>query len=287
MFQHNKTTRDRSYTGEREKQDRHSIFIYFSFMTIKTKNGNSSSAEKVLNILLAFTPDNYEMGTTELSVKLGLHKSTASRLIKLLVAKNFLQQNPFTKKYLLGSSAIKVGHATTSTLYSKLIAIAHPCLAELSQQLGESVAMEILSGTNIVQALHVEGPSHIRFSFEQGELVPINVAAGAKAILSRSDPQLVDVFLKREFQKFTENTITSKSEYRSLLKKIKKSGIAYDKGERYINTHAMAAPLFNLMGNIKAAVVVAGPAHRLTDSFLDSAIPALKDTAEKISRLLF
>lgn len=256
-------------------------------MTTKTKNGNSSSAEKALNILLAFTPDNNEMGTTELSVKLGMHKSTTSRLIKLLVATNFLQQSPLTKKYLLGSSALRIGHATTRSLDSKLLAVAHPCLAELSHLLGESVAMEMLSGTNIVLALHVEGPSHIRFNFQQGEQVPINVAAGAKVILAQSEPQLLEMCIDQEFQKFNDNTIVSKNEYRKLLKKIKKVGIAYDKGERYLNTHAIAAPIYDLDGNTKAAVVIAGPAHRLTDSFLESAITPIKDTADKISKLLF
>ncbi len=256
-------------------------------MATKTKNGNSSSAEKALNILLAFTPDNKEMGTTELSLKLGLHKSTTSRLIKLLVTTNFLQQNPLTKKYLLGSSALKIGHATTRSLDSKLLAVAQPCLAELSQLLGESVAMEMLSGANVVLALHVEGPSHIRFNFQQGEQVPINVAAGAKVILSKSDPKLVEICLEQEFQKFNENTIVSKSSYRKLLKEIEKTGIAYDKGERYINTHAIATPIYDMDGNTKAAVVIAGPAHRLTDSFLESAVSPLRETAEKISRLLF
>lgn len=256
-------------------------------MDTKTKNGNSSSAEKALSILLAFTPDNNEQGTTDLSVKLGLHKSTTSRLIKLLVATSFLQQNPLTKKYLLGSSALRIGHATTRSLDSKLLTVAQPCLAELSQLLGESAAMEMISGTNVVLALHVEGPSHIRFNFEQGEQVPINVAAGAKVILSQSDPKLVEIFLDQEFKKFNENTIVSKTVYLKLLKEIKKTGIAYDKGERYLNTHAMATPIYDMDGNTKAAVVIAGPAYRLTDSFLQSASIPLQETAEKISKLLF
>ncbi len=256
-------------------------------MNTKTKNGNSSSAEKALSILLAFTPDNNEMGTTDLSVKLGMHKSTVSRLIKLLVETNFLQQNPLTRKYLLGSSALRIGHATTRSLDRQLLAVAQPCLAELSQLLGESVAMEMLSGTNVVLALHVEGPSHIRFNFQQGEQVPLNVAAGAKVILSQSDPKFVKICLEQEFQKFNENTIVSKTEYRKLLKKIKKTGIAYDKGERYLNTHAIATPIYDLEGKTKAAVVIAGPAYRLTDSFLESAIAPLRATAEKISKLLF
>ena len=236
---------------------------------------------------MAFTPYNNELGTTDLSIKLGMHKSTTSRLIKLLVATHFLQQNPLTKKYMLGRSAVRIGNATTRSLDSKLLAIAQPCLTELSQLLGESVALEMLSGTIIVLALHVEGPSHIRFNFQQGEQVPINVAAGAKVILSHSDPAFLELCLEQEFERFNENTIVSKDQYRKILKDIKRTGIAYDRGERYIDTHAMATPVYSLEGAPKAAVVVAGPAFRLTDQFLQSAITPLKATAEKISKQLF
>ena len=36
------------------------------------KTGNLSSTEKALNILMAFAPDNHEMGTLELSKKLAI-----------------------------------------------------------------------------------------------------------------------------------------------------------------------------------------------------------------------
>jgi IclR family transcriptional regulator, KDG regulon repressor len=248
---------------------------------------NSSSAEKALNILLAFTPHNSEMGTTEVSVKLGLHKSTTSRLIKLLVATHFLQQNPMTKKYMLGRSAQKIGNATTRSLDSRLLAIAQPCLAELSRQTGESVALELLSGTNVVLAMHVEGPSHIRFNFQQGELLPINVAAGAKVILAYSTPEFLEICLHQEFEHFNDNTIVSKNEYRCLLQEIRQTGIAYDRGERYQDTHAIAVPIANSAGPPKVAVVIAGPAFRLNDEFLKSVVVPLRQTAEKISKLLF
>jgi len=252
-----------------------------------SKPTNSSSAEKALNILLAFVPFNNEMGTTDLSKKLGIHKSTVSRLIKLLVAKDFLQQNPLTRKYMLGKSALKIGNATTRSLDSKLLTVAQPYLSELSQLLGESAALEILSGTNVILALHVEGPSHIRFNFQQGEQVPINVAAGAKVILSDSEPKLLELCLQQEFTHFNENTIVSKKKYRKLLKEIKQTGVAYDRGERYKDTHAMATSIHSPDGGPKAAVVIAGPAFRMTDEFLESAVIPLKTTAEKISHHLF
>ena len=248
---------------------------------------NSSSAEKALNILLAFAPYNNEMGTTELSVKLGMHKSTTSRLIKLLVATNFLQQNPMTKKYMLGRSAQKIGFATTRSLDSRLLAIAQPCLTELSQQTGESVALELLAGTNVVLAMHVEGPSHIRFNFQQGEQLPINVAAGAKVILSHSSPEFLEICLQQKFERFNDNTIVSKDVYRRLLQEIRQTGIAYDRGERYQDTHAIAVPIANSEGPPRVAVVIAGPAFRLNDQFLKSVVIPLRQTADKISKLLF
>lgn len=248
---------------------------------------NNSSAEKALNILLAFAPYNNEMGTTELSVKLGMHKSTTSRLIKLLVATNFLQQNPMTKKYMLGRSAQKIGNATTRSLDSRLLAIAQPCLTELSQQVGESVALELLVGTNVVLAMNVEGPSHIRFNFQQGELLPINVAAGAKVILAHSTPEFLEICLQQKFERFNDNTIVSKEDYRRQLLEIRQTGIAYDRGERYQDTHAIAVPIANSEGPPKVAVVIAGPAFRLNDQFIMSVITPLRQTADKISKLLF
>ena len=252
----------------------------------KQASTHESSAEKILNLLLAFSASPKEMGTTELSVQLGMHKSTTSRLIKTLVQAGFLQQNPATRKYLLGISAYRMGYAANRTLNTRLLAVAHPYLYDLAQQTGESVAMEMVSGIDIILASHVEGPSHLRFNFQQGEVVPINVAAGAKAILAHSSSDFVESCLQGEFKRFNEQTIVSKQEYRKLLDKVKADGISYDRGERYTDIHAMAVPILYLDGFPKAAVIIAGPASRLTDSFLKSAAPPLRETAANISRSL-
>lgn len=256
--------------------------------TLSNKPGssNESSAEKVLNLLLAFSASSIEMGTTELSLKLGMHKSTASRLIKTLVNSGFLQKNPVTKKYLLGSSAYRMGSAAARTLNTRLLAVAHPHLYNLAQQTGESVALEMVSGINIILAAHVEGPSHLRFNFQQGEVVPINVAAGAKAILAFSNSDFVESCLQNEFRKFNERSIVSKEEYRKLLARVRAEGVSYDRGERYVDIHAMAVPVIYPDGSPKAAVIIAGPASRLTDPFLKDAVPALREAAENISKSL-
>ncbi|MDM8535404.1 IclR family transcriptional regulator [Desulfobacterales bacterium HSG17] len=254
---------------------------------MKSKSGNLSSTEKALKILLAFTPDNHEMGTLELSKKLDIHKSTVSRLLHLLADHDFLKQNPDTKKYMLGRSVAEIGNAVIKSLNNSIVNIARPFLDELSKFVGESVALEMVSGSNIILACQVEGQRHLRFSFELGEQVPVNVTAGAKTILAFNQNDFVEQCLKQKFTRFNSNTITSKKEYRQLLEEIKKTGIAYDNGERYEGTHAIGAPIFNHEGIPVAAVVIAGPSFRITQDFLKDVMEPLKKTAAEISRNLY
>jgi IclR family transcriptional regulator, KDG regulon repressor len=251
------------------------------------KSGNLSSTEKALKILLTFVPNNPEMGTLELSKHLAIHKSTVSRLLHLLTDYGFLQQNADTKKYKLGRSVAEIGNAVIRSLNNSIVNTALPFLKELSELVGESVALEMLSGTDVILACHVEGQHHIRFSFTLGEKVPTNVAAGAKSMLAFCPPDVVNECLKNQFVKFNANTIVSKTKYREILEEVKLSGVSYDRGERYEDTHAIATPVFNLEGTPVAAVVIAGPAFRMTRQLLENIIVPLKKTAAEISQRLY
>lgn len=237
--------------------------------------------------MLSFAPDNPELGTLELSQRLGIHKSTVSRLLHLLADNNFLKQNLETKKYSLGRSVAEIGNAVIKSLDNGMGNIAQPYLKTLSEIVGESVSMEVLNGTDVVLGSHVEGQRHIRFSFNIGEQVAINAAAGAKAILAYCPTELVNQCLKRKFLRFNANTIVSKRSYRAILEEVRATGIAYDRGERHEDSHAIATPIFNHESNPVAAVVIAGPAFRMTTQFLNDAIDPLKKTAAVISQHLF
>ncbi len=254
---------------------------------MKAKSDGLSSTEKALKILMSFTPHNHEMGTLELSKKLGIHKSTVSRLLHLLKDYDFLEQNPDTKKYILGRSAAEIGNAVIKSLNTNIVALAQPHLNALSAAVGESVALEVLSGVQVVLAHQVEGQQHIRFSFTLGEQTPLHVAAGAKAILAFSEPGFVDRCLKKKLTRFTPNTVSSKKRYLEVLDEVRKTGIAFDKGERYEDVWAMGAPIFGHDGSPVAAVVIAGPAARWTPAFIEQSIAPLKKTAAEISERLF
>jgi DNA-binding IclR family transcriptional regulator len=71
-----------------------------------------------------------------------------------------------------------------------------------------------------------------------------------------------------------------------LLKEVRATGLAYDMGERYEDVRAVAAPILNHEGMAVAAVVIAGPAFRLTRQYLKTAAGPLKQTAADIAQRL-
>jgi IclR family transcriptional regulator, KDG regulon repressor len=150
--------------------------------TMQQKPNTHQSVERALEILKAFTPNNQAMGTVEVSEKVGLHRSTVTRLLQTLTHHGFLQQNSKSKKYSLGRAASEIGRAVTQFLDSNLISIAQPYIDALRDSIGEGVALEVFSGNSTVLAYSARGPCLVQVSFRIGERLPVHVAAGAKAI---------------------------------------------------------------------------------------------------------
>ena len=120
------------------------------------------SLEKALKILLAFESRNREMGTVELSNILGLHRSTVGRMLKILTAYQFLQQNPQTKKFSLGPTNILLAKSLKKSLKSDLVQIVKPYLDELRDTLQDTTIFETLSLENWIGLIAVEAVGYNR-----------------------------------------------------------------------------------------------------------------------------
>jgi len=244
------------------------------------------SIEKAAKILLAFTPYNQEMGTVEISRKLGFHKSTVSRIMLTLVKYGFLQKNPRTKKFMLGPSISNLGWAVNQYHNANLVHISKPYIDELRDRVRETVVLEILATESTVMAYIAEGPRPVRIAGTIGDRLPIHAAAGAKAILAFSPPEIRDRFLKLKMPRFTPNTITDPEVLKRQLEEVRRRGFSYDNEEIDIGINAVGAPVLDYQGRAVAAVVVAGPSPRVTWDDNSPLIGPLKETAAKISAQL-
>jgi DNA-binding IclR family transcriptional regulator len=245
-----------------------------------------NSIEKALGILLAFTPYNQEMGTVEISKKLGFHKATVSRILLILNRYGFLQQNPQTKKFMLGPSITSLGWAINNFLNTNLVHIAKSYIDDLRNSLKETIVLEVLAGNSTVMVYIAEGPQQVRIAGTLGDSLPIHAAAGAKAILAFSPSEVRDSLINANMPRFTPNTITDPEMFRRQLQDIRRHGFSFDNEELDLGINAVGAPIFNYEEKPVAAIVVAGPSPRVSWNTNSPLVARLKDTAAKISAQL-
>jgi DNA-binding IclR family transcriptional regulator len=238
--------------------------------------------------MLAFQPENREIGVVELSRMVDLHKSTVSRLLKVLMTYDFIQQNPLTKKFSLGPSTLQLGQSLQRSLELNIAQIAKPHVDDLRDSLNETVVFEVMGRDGVVIAYVADGSMKLRLIGNIGDRVPFHVSAGAKACLSYLEMPDRRRLLSDDLEQLTENTITDIDELEQQFKEARKNGIAFDREEGDDGTSAVGAPIFNSQGNPVAAIVVAGPSARMDLDNGSRVIEELKGAVKKVSeKLLF
>ncbi|HTC86368.1 MAG TPA: helix-turn-helix domain-containing protein, partial [Candidatus Acidoferrum sp.] len=87
-------------------------------------DGNAvRSVDRAAALLLALGDSQGEAGVTELARRLGLHKSTASRLLATLQKRGLVEQDDETGKYRLGLVLIRLAERAERTLDLRSIAM--------------------------------------------------------------------------------------------------------------------------------------------------------------------
>jgi IclR family transcriptional regulator, KDG regulon repressor len=244
-----------------------------------------TAIEKALNILMAFVPENQEMGTVEISKMLGLNKATASRILLTLAKKRFLQQDPKTRTFKLGQSALLLGRTVIDSLNNQFVQIVKPHMDRLRSAVNSSILLEqMINDKSIVMAVS-EGQQRIRLVGNVGESVPIYAAVGAKAILAFSDPETAEKIISRieVFERFTPHTITSKDELIKNLKDAKRNGYSLDDEETDMGIKAIGMPIFDYRNIPFAGLAVVFPAHKIGKKIDPDLLLEIKNAVDNIS----
>jgi IclR family transcriptional regulator, KDG regulon repressor len=245
------------------------------------------SLNKSFEILMTFTPHNQPMSITELNEKLGIHKSTLSRILTVMKQYGLVHQDEESKRYNLGPMSLALGRAVVKSLSNNLVYIAKPYVDRLRDKILETVTLEIVSGNGTTIAYMAEGSHRVQIIPKLGERMPSNAAAGAKAIMAFSQPKVVEKFLKNGLPRLTPNTITDVNIFEKKLEEYKQQGFSVDAEELSVGGFAFGVPIFNFNKIPEAAIVVVAPSSRAKNTFINKNISLLKATAAEISSRLY
>ncbi|ACM19961.1 helix-turn-helix transcriptional regulator, IclR family [Geotalea daltonii FRC-32] len=238
-----------------------------------------------LDLLEQFHDDVDELGVTELSKRLKLHKNNVFRLLATLESRNYIEQNKVTENYRLGLKTLELGQTFIKQM--GLLRQSRPVLESLVHDCNETTYVAILKEFHIIYLDVVETDLTVRVVPRVGARLPAYcTAAGKVQIAYMTDEELAN-FLPKEMKRFTSNTIIDREELKKHLALVATQGYAIDNEELDVGVKCVGAPIRDYTRRIIGAVSISGPSMRFTDERLEKElIPMVIQASEEISSKL-
>src|SRR3712207_4348133 len=123
-----------------------------------------------------------EAGVTEIAGELGVHKSTAFRLVAVLESRGFVEQLEDRGKYRLGFGIVRLAGATAAQM--DLAQEGRRTCEELAAELGETVNVAIQDGDRVVNISQVRGTASISTHDWVGRGTPLHATSSGKVLRS-------------------------------------------------------------------------------------------------------
>jgi DNA-binding IclR family transcriptional regulator len=245
--------------------------------------GAVQSVDRALTIL-SLLAERGDLGVTEIAKGLGVHKSTAFRLVATLERHDIVSQAEDRGKYRLGVGVLRLAGATRVRL--DLVQESRPVTAALAAQVGETVNIVVLSGQEALYLDQVAGPSALQMHMWAGQRVPLHATSNGKVLLAFAAPGTAERVVHEPLTRFTESTITSVPALLAGLAAVRAQGYATAVDELEQGLTAVAAPVFGMDGHVVASVSASGPSFRLPPSRLPEVAAAVCEAGAGISRRL-
>jgi IclR family acetate operon transcriptional repressor len=170
------------------------------------KASSVQSIERAIAILKAFSSEKGELGVTELSRQLNLHKSTVSRLLASLQREGLVEENLVTRKYRLGMALVTLGGLVLQRL--DVTQAARPLMVALSNLTQETVILAIKDDAEAVNVAQVPSPQMVKHIEWIGRRTSLHCTAVGKVLLAHSPVAEQQDFINRGLPRYTSNTVT-------------------------------------------------------------------------------
>ena len=247
---------------------------------------NIRALDRAISIL-SLLSDGIPRTTAEISQQLELSPSTTFRMVSTLAYYRYVRRDKKTNQYQLGLSCLELAQAYLVSNDVRMVAL--PELEALRDETKETIHLAVLDKMEIVYleklpGLHAIGimSSHI------GGRAPAFCTAVGKILLAYQDQAKIrEYYSIHALYPFTKATIVELDFLMKELIAINQQGFAFDRGEHESEVRCIATPIFNLNGQIEAAISISGPSIRMDPLEENhSMIARAKQTALNISRQL-
>ncbi|KGD87992.1 IclR family transcriptional regulator [Achromobacter sp. RTa] len=211
----------------------------------------------------------------------GLNRPTVHRLLKTLVQEEAVEQDPETRRYLIGQEVTLLGLARTRRF--PLLTLADPYMAELADQVGDTVFLSIRHGHDSICIGRRTGRHPIQvLSIEVGVRRPLGVGVSGVALLASLDAG-ESVELVRSNAARLEVLGERVEDVIARVEKARKEGLAHAPAGLMPGTSAVAVPIMLGKEEALGAITVTAMAERLAAERFGSVVERMRQAAAGIA----
>jgi DNA-binding IclR family transcriptional regulator len=216
----------------------------------------------------------------------GYKKTTCFRLLKTMRTLGLVELVPGKKKYRYGPRLAALGLAALKDMDLRQSAL--PILQQLRDDTRETVNLTILNGSEILYVERIMSDYLVNVNVNVGDRLPVYCASMGKVILAYlPESRLEQILSSINFIPRTDKTIVTRSMLLRELEQIRANGFAINDEELEKGLRAVAAPIFNYMGEAFAAVNIAWTSARYPErDVFDRYAQKVVTAAEKISNIM-
>ena len=246
---------------------------------------SNQSAEKTIRIIESLARASQPMRLSDLAKEVDMPSSTVLRMLMTLEDMGYAyQEEEGLRRYGLTGRFLYLGQLISAQ--NSMQHIVHPFLKKVTGQLGEMSCVAMMDQGKLRYIDVVESTQN-RIVIRQriGGSAPMHCTGSGKLFLMQlSAPELDDYIARDGLPAHTPHTLTSRPALARELEKCRANGYAIDDEECELGMRCVAAPIFNLQGEVRAAISVSGPAARMPSVRMETEIiPLLCATARRIT----
>lgn len=228
----------------------------------------------------------HDLGTGPKSLEqvatlLGVHKSTALRLLQTLEQEGFARHDE-NHRYRLGPQLFTLANRALDDLDVRRLAA--PYLSRLNEAHGHTVHLAAYLDGDVVYIDKYDSKHPVRMNSHIGAIAPAHCTGVGKVLLAGlPEPRRRAAVDRLGFQPYTANTITAPAAFLAELDLVARQGFGQDRAENEEYINCVAAPIRNAAGSVLAAASISVPEPILGFPGVLALLPGLLSATEAAS----
>jgi DNA-binding IclR family transcriptional regulator len=203
------------------------------------------------------------LGVSETARLLEVGRSTAHRLLTTLRAHGFVVQDG-SRAYRVGPALRELGAAIADS--GAMRSRCRPYMQALCDELGETVNLVALRGTDALFVDSVETRRPLRVAGREGVVLPAYAVSAGKALLAGLPDGVVRALYADEaLAPLTEHTLRTRTALEAQLEIVRRRGYAVNVGESERGITAAACAIPGRIAGEHFAIAVSAPSSRVHD----------------------